>query len=552
MSVTLTDVTPIDRYLAEQADLTAVQRFSQVHDLGALHGDDRYYRDLIPLESPGPGQQYGFEVDLDACTGCKACVTACKNLNGLDDDEAWRSVGFLHGSNGTPYRQTVTTACHHCVDPACMNGCPANAYTKDERTGIVKHLDDQCIGCGYCTFTCPYEVPQYNARLGIVRKCDMCQDRLAAGEAPACVQGCPNGAIRIAVVETQQLIAASRTQALVPTAPSSHATVPTTTYTTSRPRSDLIGADHFALRPSHAHPPLALMLVLTQLSVGAFVVDFVLRALRTGDAGLLGSVQLFNAIVALVLGLLALGASVLHLGRPLYAFRAALGFRHSWLSREIVAFGAYSGLATAYAAAVLTGSFPALHLPLGALVAASGVAAVGCSVMVYVVTGRTWWRATTTTPKFLSSSAVSGLATVLVTTLAFSTFVDARAARGEVNGVVRPLVVALVCVMLAKLAWEASFFRHLRSAPATDLKRTAMLLSGDLGRSTWLRYLAGIIGGIALPAVVLMTVRSADVPAPVSATLAAAALAAVVAGELIERSQFFRALASPRMPGDVT
>ncbi len=51
---------------------------------------------------------------------------------------------------------------------------------------------------------------------------------------------------------------------------------------------------------------------------------------------------------ALGFGLLALVASVFHLGRPLYAFRAVLGLRHSWLSREIVAFGLFAGLATAY------------------------------------------------------------------------------------------------------------------------------------------------------------------------------------------------------------
>jgi Fe-S-cluster-containing dehydrogenase component len=40
---------------------------------------------------------------------------------------------------------------------------------------------------------CPYDVPKYSERLGIVRKCDLCHDRLVAGEAPACVQACPHG-----------------------------------------------------------------------------------------------------------------------------------------------------------------------------------------------------------------------------------------------------------------------------------------------------------------------------------------------------------------------
>ena len=102
-----------------------------------------------------------------------------------------------------------------------MKGCPVNAYEKDPVTGIVRHLDDQCIGCQYCTLTCPYEVPQFSKRRGIVRKCDMCSDRLAEGEAPACVQACPNEAISITIVETQQLLEQAQTEGLLPGTPSS-------------------------------------------------------------------------------------------------------------------------------------------------------------------------------------------------------------------------------------------------------------------------------------------------------------------------------------------
>src|SRR5687768_1596264 len=189
----------VDQYLLDQQRLTAVERYAQRHDAGELP-DASAYRDLIPLVAPKAGQQYAFHVDLDECTGCKACVAACHSLNGLDEDEIWRSVGLLHGGTAEhPVQQTVTTACHHCVSPACLAGCPVQAYEKDPLTGIVRHLDDQCIGCQYCVFTCPYEVPRFNAKKGIVRKCDMCAERLAHAEAPACVQACPNGAIGIRV-----------------------------------------------------------------------------------------------------------------------------------------------------------------------------------------------------------------------------------------------------------------------------------------------------------------------------------------------------------------
>src|SRR5262245_10390746 len=140
--------TLIDELLAQQKSLTAVARFAEVHEQDALPAQSRYYRDLIPLNKPAAGQQYAFEVDLDKCSGCKACVTACHSLNGLDEGEVWRSVGVLHGTKSEEaFQRNVTTACHHCVEPGCLEGCPVLAYEKDSVTGIVKHLDDQCIGC---------------------------------------------------------------------------------------------------------------------------------------------------------------------------------------------------------------------------------------------------------------------------------------------------------------------------------------------------------------------------------------------------------------------
>ena len=343
-------------YLDEQGSLTAVEKFAQRHVESVEPLQARFYRDLIPLSAPGPGQQYAFEVDLDRCSGCKACVTACHELNGLDEDETWRSVGLLQGgTSALPVLQHVTSACHHCLDPACLNGCPVNAYEKDPLTGIVKHLDDQCIGCQYCIFMCPYDVPKYNAKKGIVRKCDMCSDRLGSGEAPACVQACPTTAIRIAVVDRRTVVEDCEANQFLPGAPEPHTTLPTTVYRTSRalPRN-LLPADYYTVTPGHAHLALVWMLVLTQMSVGTFVVDLLLEAI--GDGRLLVGLKSFRAIAGLLVGLVGLGAAVGHLGRPFYAFRAILGLRRSWLSREILAFGVFAGFATAYAAGVALGT----------------------------------------------------------------------------------------------------------------------------------------------------------------------------------------------------
>src|SRR6187399_2443719 len=88
----------VAQYLRSQQDLTAVERFARRHAAEELP-DHQPYKELIPLTRPKSGEQYAFQVDLDSCTGCKACVSACHHLNGLDEMEAetWRSVGLLHG-----------------------------------------------------------------------------------------------------------------------------------------------------------------------------------------------------------------------------------------------------------------------------------------------------------------------------------------------------------------------------------------------------------------------------------------------------------------------
>jgi Fe-S-cluster-containing dehydrogenase component/DMSO reductase anchor subunit len=501
--------------------LTAVEEFARLHDAGGLPAHADHYRSLLPTALPREGEQFAFAVDLDACTGCKACVVACHSLNGLDDDESWRSVGLIQGGREVAFQQTVTTACHHCVEPACLSGCPVDAYEKDAVTGIVSHLDDQCIGCSYCTLTCPYEVPRFNKERGIVRKCDMCRGRLEDGEAPACVQACPNGAITITIVskaEVQRAASADPSAALVPGAPLSSLTSPTTTYTTRREvPADARAADHFSLRPAHLHPPLAVMLVLTQLAVGALAFDVV----TLGRAG---------AHIAAATGAIALLASTLHLGRPLYAFRALLGVRHSWLSREILLFAAFAFTTPAYA---ISGSSV-----VGAAALAAGIAGVACSVMLYAVTGRTWWRPARSTTTFVLSGCVTGG----LTTGAWLAISDELPLAASVAGVA-------AVAGAVKLVLELAVFRHLRDREVSDLKRAALLLRRDLFGWVQSRALAGLGGGVVIPLVVARAGGGGSA-AVVGAALGVASVI-TIAGELIERNLFFAVAVAPRMPGEL-
>lgn len=516
----------IDAMLLEQGDLTAVERFSQSFGSGAEgpESPSRVYSSLLPAKPPGPGQQYAFEVDLDRCSGCKACVSACHSMNGLDDGEVWREVGLLISVASLPVLQHVTTACHHCLDPACLNACPVNAYEKDPVTGIVSHLDDQCFGCQYCILACPYDVPKFHAGKGIVRKCDMCSGRLADGEAPACVQGCPHEAIRIRLVDREEVIAVAVSQGFLPTAPDPIFTLPTTRYVSTRPLTAPVrAADDHRNDPEHAHWPLVVMLVLTQASAGGFALDAWARGW-----GLNVPAEL--SVLSLILAVVGIHASLLHLGRPLYAFRALIGLRHSWLSREILAFGVFGATASAATAAIRFRPEWELAGWLSTLAASTGAVAVACSVMVYHVVRRPFWHSATSAPKFAGTSLILGLSLALVA-----------------MGGVRPIAFALAAATLSKLLLDASVLTHLRDPRPTPLRRTAERLVGALAVPAAARVGFGIVGGIVLP----LAVAATSEPGP-RLTLAIAALGVSLAGELAERYLFFSAVVRPKMPGGVS
>jgi len=545
----------LEEVLAEQQQLTAVERFSRMHDATDLiPAQSKYYRSLMPATNPGEDQQYAFDVDLDACSGCKSCVAACHSLNGLDDTETWREVGMLHGgTTELPVLQHVTSACHHCLEPACMDACPVDAYEKDPLTGIVKHLDDQCFGCQYCTLACPYDVPKYNKEKGIVRKCDMCSSRLAVGEAPACVQSCPNEAIRITIVDKPQVIEDSETNLFLPGAPEPSITLPTTVYKSSRVlRRNMLPADYYKVKPEHAHWPLVLMLVLTQLSVGAFLVEYVMTKMLGNE--LLQSITPLHSISALAFGLIALAASTCHLGRPQYAFRAVIGLRHSWLSREIIAFGVFAALSTLYAGSIWMTSGVLADWIAGSVVFA-GAVGVLCSIMIYQRTQRAFWSASSTTLKFVLSTLLLGIATVWGTLTVVAIGGGSEAAREILSKHGEMLCQCLMTAMIAKLIVEHSVLIHLRAKQHTPLKQTATLLMGELAAATWIRLACGVFGGLLLPSLMLSG-NSPELTSTGDTTTMCIVVpllfVSCLLGEIIERYLFFSAVVAPKMPGRLT
>jgi len=330
--------------------------------------------ELLPLEA---GQQYRFGFDMGACIGCHSCEVACAEQNGLPPDTVWRRVGEIEGGDHPETRRFhLSMACNHCLEPTCLSGCPTNAYVKLDN-GVVQHQADECIGCQYCTWNCPYSVPAFQPDRRIVTKCDMCLPRLSEGLAPACVNACPTEAITVEPVDVAAW-RADHAAADGPNLPSADITLSTTRIALPEgvPLETFAASDH-RLRPEDPHTPLIVLTLLTQLAVGA---------------SLAGA----RPLAALIAGM-ALVASLGHLGRPVHAWKALRNLRRSWLSREVALFGAYATAATA--AVVVTAVAPLAPL--------LGMAGVFASARLYVVPGRPSWDSPLTVAQFGLTAAVA-------------------------------------------------------------------------------------------------------------------------------------------------
>ena len=468
----------------------------------------------MPKRALEPGEQYRFHFDMGKCIGCKCCVVACNEQNGNPATINWRRVGDIEGGFFPAVAHNyLSMGCNHCLEPTCLEGCPVDAYSKDSITGIVRHSADACIGCQYCTWNCSYGVPQFNHERGVVGKCDMCHGRLSVGQAPACVSACPEGAIQIEIVNTGQWRAAVEAFAApagVPTADGSLSTTRVTLPPHLPPNASTRNATH--VMPAEPHWPLVVMTVLTQLSVGAFATIWVLQLFGAGAR--LG----VAAVGSLLLGGLALAASTLHLGRPVHAYRAVRMWKRSWLSREVLMFGAFSNVAALYAGALWFG-VPGGVL-LGALTVLFGLAGVTASAYIYRVPARPAWNTPYTLLQFILTAALLGPL--------FAAMIGAGDARWLAPASAAVGVAIAVVLMLC--------FLRLIASENLELKGTARLLSTVLRSHLVIRGCLLAIGGVVMP---LLVASRGDLPALASAMAMGAALALALAGEILGRYLFF-------------
>lgn len=497
----------------------------------------------IDLPELGDGEQYRFHFDATACVGCHCCEVACNEQNSNPDEIKWRRVGEMEmGTFPDTLQLFNSMSCNHCIEPECLIGCPTNSYIKFDN-GIVWHDDPSCIGCQYCTWNCPYEVPTFNTDRGIVTKCHMCADKLEADQSPACVQACPSNAIEIEAFNVKQWLEEDmEKEGIAPHLPDIEITKPTTRYTLPvlKEGEELRIADEHLLKPAHAELPLVFMTVLTQVSLGAFLALFLGQVLFSLGFNL-PEPTLAMAVLAFLPSTVGLPLSALHLGRPIKALSAMKNWRTSWLSREAIALGAFTGLATMVAALYYLEVKGFILLLLEAITLAVGIYGIYAQSMIYRIKARPSWNRKSTNKKFFGTSYVGFLLIATALLIANGT-----------QGVMVLLAITLLTGMGQALVIfeEVMFYRHLdKESPLYyQYNRSRILLQEHFATVKKFRVYSLALFALVLPLLVILFTASGLVGLAIT-TLVIATLGAFVS-ELAGRYLFYRTVVPLGLAGN--
>ncbi len=142
-------------------------------------------------------QSKALLIDITKCIGCQQCSAACKTGHNQSGDPEPTLSATAFTAIEPRGEKFVRRLCLQCQDPSCASVCPVGAITKTAQ-GAVRYDGSKCIGCRYCMIACPFSVPRYEwTKLApYVTKCDMCAERVLAGNQTLCAEACPTGATK--------------------------------------------------------------------------------------------------------------------------------------------------------------------------------------------------------------------------------------------------------------------------------------------------------------------------------------------------------------------
>ncbi|MCB2213149.1 4Fe-4S dicluster domain-containing protein [bacterium] len=178
----------------------------------------------MPLKQPKPltAKRWAMVVDTRKATpeNVQKAIHACHHEHNVPEfdnskdeikwiwsehfDHAFHEQDLHYIPEHTKHTPTLLL-CNHCDNPPCVRVCPTEATWKREEDGLVMMDWHRCIGCRYCMVACPYGSRSFNFRnprefideinpgyptrmRGVVEKCTFCEERLARGKMPACVE----------------------------------------------------------------------------------------------------------------------------------------------------------------------------------------------------------------------------------------------------------------------------------------------------------------------------------------------------------------------------
>ena len=142
---------------------------------------------------------YSLVLDIDKCIRCHKCEIDCKLENLVPEGvRLLRMVGIgPEELDGELRTFNVRASCSQCHLPACVSTCPTGALRKSPE-GVVIQDEALCVGCRICELVCPnLGTLSYDRGAKKMLKCDFCMEKLDDGLLPACVEGCPMGALVI-------------------------------------------------------------------------------------------------------------------------------------------------------------------------------------------------------------------------------------------------------------------------------------------------------------------------------------------------------------------